>query len=304
MDRVFFCNSGVEAVEAAIKLARKYAASKDRQGNMVAMERCFHGRTLATIAMGSEKYRKGFEPMPSGFETIPMNDLEALIKTTADNPIAIILEVIQGEGGIHPVDHEYLVKLRDICTDKDILLILDEIQCGMGRTGEMFAYQHHGIKPDIMTTAKALGNGFPIGAMLATQKAAEAFQSGNHGTTFGGNPLACAAAGAVLETMSEENIPQKAAEKGEYLRDRLQRGAEGCSAIKDIRGRGLMIGVELAFKGADVVVRMMDRGILANCTADTVIRLTPPLIIDNDEIDRIVDILVESIKEVESNLND
>jgi len=299
MDRAFFCNSGAEAVEAAIKLARKYAVAKGRDGHIVAMEKCFHGRTLATIAMGSEKYRKGFEPLPTGFEIIPMNDTGALDKAAGKKPIAFILEVVQGEGGINPVDHDYLAKVRKICDDGDTLLILDEVQCGMGRTGKMFAFQHHDVKPDIMTAAKALGNGVPIGAMLARQEVAEAFQPGNHGTTYGGNPLACAAAAAVLETMEKENIAEQAAEKGEYLFDKLGKETEGWQAVKEIRGKGLMVGIDLAFKGAEVVNRMMNKGVLANCTADTVIRLTPPLIIDWDQLERVVDTLITSIKEVE-----
>lgn len=303
MDRAFFCNSGVEAVEAAIKLARKYAASKKKQGSVVAMENCFHGRTLATITMGSEKYRKGFEPLPPGFDVIPMNDLDALDKVLSDDPIAFILEVVQGEGGINPVGHEYLVKLRRVCTDRNILLIVDEVQSGMGRTGKMFAFQDHEIRPDIMTVAKALGNGFPIGSMLATQDVAESFDPGNHGTTFGGNPLACAAACAVLETMTEENIVEQSASKGDYLMGKLREATKGWKAVKEIRGRGLMIGIELEFEGAEVVTRMMDKGVLANCTADTVVRLTPPLIISEQELDRVVETLVTSIEEVEKGTN-
>lgn len=303
MDRAFFCNSGAEAVEAAIKLARKYAASKNRKGNIVAFENCFHGRTLATITMGSEKYQKGFSPLPSGFEVIPSNDWDAVQDAVSRMPIAFMLEIVQGEGGIRPVEHDYINKLRDICTENDILLILDEVQCGMGRTGKMFAFEHHGIRPDIMTVAKALGNGVPIGSMLSTQRVADAFEPGNHGTTFGGNPLACAAAVAVLETMESEDIVKHAAGKGEYLMSSLKRAASGMDSVKEIRGRGLMVGVDLAFKGANVVMTMMEKGVLANCTADTVIRIMPPLTIGKEEIDRVVECLVESIKETEKKVN-
>ncbi len=303
MDRAFFCNSGAEAVEAAIKLARKYAASKNRKGNIIAFENCFHGRTLATITMGSEKYQKGFSPLPSGFEVITSNDLDAVRDAVTRKPIAFILEIVQGEGGIRPVEVEYIRELRDICTENDILLILDEVQCGMGRTGKMFAFEHHGIRPDIMTVAKALGNGVPIGSMLTTQRVADAFEPGNHGTTFGGNPLACAAAVAVLETMESEDIVRHAAGKGEYLMSSLKRATSGMDSVREIRGRGLMVGVDLVFKGADVVVKMMEKGVLANCTADTVIRIMPPLTIGKEEIDRVVECLVESINETEKRVD-
>lgn len=304
MDRVFFCNSGAEAVEAALKLARRYADSKNHKGNIVSLEHCFHGRTLATIAMGSPKYQAGFAPMPEGFECIPGNDLKVLERTMSQKPIAIILEVVQGEGGIRPAPKDYLKKLRELCSKNDTLLILDEIQCGVGRTGAMFAFQHYGIKPDIMTSAKALGNGVPIGAMLATQNVAEAFQPGNHGTTYGGNPLACAAACAVIETMTAENLPQKASENGDYAMTKIREAAKGWDAVKEVRGLGLMIGVDLAFKGAEVVARMMKKGVLANCTADTVIRLVPPLTIERQDLDRVIDVLIESVREVEEGTND
>jgi acetylornithine/N-succinyldiaminopimelate aminotransferase len=303
LDRAFFCNSGAEAVEAAIKLVRKHAASEKHKGDIVAMEKCFHGRTIATITMGSKKYREGFGPLPAGFKTIPMNDFQALDKALKNDPIAFILEVVQGEGGINLVDHEYLVKLRDICTEMGILLVLDEVQCGMARTGKMFAYQHHGIKPDIVTVAKALGNGMPIGAMLTTDVVAEAFAPGDHGTTFGGNPLACAAACAVLETMADEEITEAAARKGEYLVGKLRQATSDWDAVNEVRGLGLMVGVELAFKGADVVLSMMDKGVLTNCTAETVIRLTPPLTITEEELDRIVECLISAITEVERQMN-
>lgn len=299
LSRAFFCNSGAEAVEAALKLARKHAAVSGRSGDIVAMERCFHGRTLATIAMGSKKYQEGFAPLLGGFKTIPINDLPALERAIDTQPIAIILEVVQGEGGIHLVDRDYLMQLREICTQQDVLLICDEIQCGMGRTGRMFAYQHYGIKPDIVTVAKALGNGVPIGAMLAAEPVAGSLAPGDHGTTFGGNPLACAAAGAVLETMAAESTVARAEEKGNYLIEKLRRETSGWKAVKEVRGLGLMVGIELAFAGAEVAKRMMAKGVLANCTADSVIRLMPPLVITEAELDQVVTVLLESIKEVE-----
>lgn len=299
LDRVFFCNSGAEAVEGAIKLARKYSHNKGKTGSIISMTNCFHGRTLGAIAMGKDKYQDGFEPIPTGFDRIPFNDVKALEKSVNENTVGIILETIQGEGGIIEVTPEFLKKARTLCDQFDIPLILDEIQCGIARTGKMFAYEHYGIKPDIVVLAKALGSGFPIGAVAATEKVASAFEHGNHGTTFGGNPLACAAALQTLKVIEKENVCEMARVRGQYLLTRINDLSINWKTIKNVRGKGLMIGVELTFPGAPVVKEMLKRGVLSNCASNTVIRLVPPLIISKEEIDTIVNVLVESIKAVE-----
>ena len=299
LDRAFFCNSGAEAVEGAIKLARKYSNDKGKTGVILSMENSFHGRTLGTIAMGKEKYQTGFQPIPAGFKRVPFNDSKALEASVNDNTVGIILEPIQGEGGIIEVTEEYLKTARRLCDEFDIPLIFDEIQCGIGRTGKMFAFQHYGIKPDILTLAKALGSGFPIGAVVAKENVASAFEHGNHGTTFGGNPLACAVALETLDVIDDENICDMARVRGNYLMTRMHDLSQNWSAIKEVRGKGLMIGIELAFPGGPVVTEMMKRGVLSNCASNNVIRLVPPLIITKEEIDTVVDVLVESIKEVE-----
>ncbi|HKK47297.1 MAG TPA: aspartate aminotransferase family protein [Balneolaceae bacterium] len=302
LDKAFFCNSGAESVEGAIKLARKYGSLRNKSGKIISMENCFHGRTLGTIAMGKKKYQTGFEPIPEGFEQVPANDKEALTEKVNDETVAVILEPVQGEGGVKPVDGDYLKHVRKLCDEHDVVMILDEIQCGMGRTGQMYAYQHYGIKPDILTSAKALGNGFPIGAVVAKDKIADAIAHGEHGTTYGGNPLACAAACATLSVMEDENIPEQAAKKGAYFKDRLRDVAEDIDAVVDVRGLGLMVGAELSFEGGDVVKEMMKRGVLSNCASGNVMRFVPPLIITEDQIDTIIDVFVESLKEVESNV--
>jgi acetylornithine/N-succinyldiaminopimelate aminotransferase len=299
LDRVFFCNSGAEAVEGAIKLARKYSSGNGKTGTIISMGNSFHGRTLGTIAMGKDKYQNGFAPMPSGFDRVEFNNVKALEDRVNDQTVAIVMEPVQGEGGIVPVSKEFLQKARDLADKYDFPLILDEVQTGIARTGKMFAYQNYGITPDIVASAKALGSGFPIGAVLAKEKTSKAFDYGNHGTTYGGNPLACAAALETLTVIEEDGICEKARVRGEYMMTRLRDLSNNWPAIKEVRGMGLMIGVELSFPGADVVVEMMKRGVLSNCASDVVIRIVPPLIISKEEIDRVVDVLVESIKEVE-----
>ncbi|MEX2347477.1 MAG: aspartate aminotransferase family protein [Balneolaceae bacterium] len=302
LDRVFFCNSGTEAVEGAIKMARKSASRKGKTGPIISMENCFHGRTLGAIAMGKEKYQNGFGPMPAGFTRVPFNNIEALVDRVDEQTVAIIMETVQGEGGVHPVSAEYLKKARELCDQFDIPLILDEIQCGIARTGKMFAYQHYGIEPDILTLAKALGSGFPIGAVAAKDKFMSAFDYGDHGTTYGGNPLACAAALETIKTILDEDISKMARIRGDYIMTRMGDLSTNWNAIKNVRGMGLMIGVELNFAGTKVVEEMMKRGVLSNCASDTVIRLVPPLTISKEEIDKVIDVLVESIKEVEKNV--
>lgn len=302
LDRTFFCNSGAEAVEGSIKLARKYGKIHKKNGPIFSMENAFHGRTLGTIAMGKEKYQKGFAPIPQGFDHAPFNDIKALKAKVNDDTVAVIIEPVQGEGGVHPADKSYLKQVRELCDRHNVLLILDEVQCGIARTGSMFAYQQYGIKPDIVASAKALGGGFPIGAVIAREEVASAFEYGEHGTTYGGNPLACAAAYASLSTIVEEDIAAQAKEKGEYTMQKLRSLAQNWDAIKTVRGMGLMIGVELNFEGKEVVGEMLKRGVLSNCASDTVIRLLPPLIITKEQIDTLIDVLVESIKKVEEHV--
>ena len=302
LDRAFFCNSGAEAVEGAIKLARKYSNDRGKTGVILSMENSFHGRTLGTIAMGKEKYQTGFQPIPPGFKRTPYNDVEALEENVNENTIGIIVEPIQGEGGIIEVNEAFLKKARQLCDQFDIPLILDEVQTGIARTGKMMAYQHYGIKPDIVAMAKALGSGFPIGAVAAKEHFAAAFEHGNHGTTFGGNPLACAVALETLKIIDDENICEMARVRGNYLMTRIRDLSQNWSVIKEVRGKGLMIGIELAFPGGPVVNEMLKRGVLSNCASNTVIRLVPPLNITKEEIDKIVDVLVESIKEAEKHV--
>lgn len=296
-EKVFFCNSGAEANEAAIKLARKYADTTGRTGPIVSLENCFHGRTIGTIALGKEKYRKGFGPMPSGIERIPANDILALEKIINDQTTALILEPIQGEGGVVPLDQAYLERARELCDTHGALLIYDEVQCGVARTGQMFAWQHFGVKPDVLTAAKGLGGGVPIGAVMATKEAAGVFGYGEHGTTFGGNSLATAAGGAVLEAIEDEKLCEAAREKGEWLMQTLRERTKGWNCVKGIRGVGLMVGMELTFKGAPVVEKMLEKGVLSNCASDVVMRLLPPLVITHDQLQRVVDILLESVRE-------
>ena len=297
MDRVFFCNSGAESIEAAIKTARRHGNKMGKKGLILSMENCFHGRTLGAIAMGKEKYRKGFEPIPEGFGRIPMNDLGALKNSINSDTVAVIIEPVQGEGGIKPASKEYLEEVRSLCDQHDVLLIFDEIQCGIARTGKMFAWMHTGVKPDIICTAKALGGGFPIGATLATEEAASSIDYGQHGTTYGGNPLACAAANAALQVIEDDNLCAAAEEKGTYMMQTIKDRTSGWSEIKEVRGIGLMIGVDLNFKGAEVVSKMHEKGVLSNCASDTVMRIVPPLVITYEEIDKVIDVLLESIRE-------
>ena len=298
LDKTFFCNSGAEAVEGSVKFARKYASTKNKSGTIVTMENSFHGRTLGAISMGKEKYQKGFEPLAPGFVKVPMNDLQGLEERMNEHTVAVILETVQGEGGILPAEVDFLQRIRELCDELDIVMILDEVQCGIARTGKMFAYQHYDLKPDIVASAKALGGGFPIGAVIMRDNIADAISHGEHGTTYGGNPLACAAALAALEAIEEENLQEEAVLKGDYLRDRLRAETGAMDTVKDVRGMGLMVGVELDIDGRPVVEKMLEKGVLSNCASGNVMRLVPPLVITEEEIDRLVDALVESIKEV------
>ncbi len=293
-DKVFFCNSGAEANEGAIKLARKYAKyiGHPERYEIISMEKSFHGRTLATLtATGQEKVQKGFSPLPSGFTYVPFNDIAALKAAVSDRTCAIMLEPVQGEGGVIPASDAYMQAIRQLCDERDILLLVDEIQTGLGRTGKLFGYQHSGVTPDIMSLAKALGGGAPVGAFLATDKVAAAFGPGDHGSTFGGNPLVTAAGVAAFTTILEENLPQHAAEMGQYMQEKFLMLQKKHTCIQEVRGRGLLLGLLLDREGAAVVQECMANGLLINCTAQYVLRFVPPLIITKADIDRAVAIL-------------
>ncbi|WP_462279736.1 aspartate aminotransferase family protein [Salinivirga cyanobacteriivorans] len=296
LDRVFFSNSGAESVEGAIKIARKYAHSKGKGGEIISFEGSFHGRTLATIATGKAQMQKGFEPIPAGFHQIPAGDMKKLRETASNLTAAIIIEPIQGEGGINVADVDFMHDLREFCNEHDIVLIFDEIQCGIARTGKMLAWEHYGVKPDIITLAKGLGGGVPIGAILSNQRVSDAIDFGDHGTTFGGNPLSTAAALATLETIEQDNLVQEAHEKGAWLVERIQALNE--ISIKEIRGKGLMIGIEFNFETKPLVAKMLEHGVLANATAGNVLRLVPPLVITYDEMEKVVEVIKQSLKEI------
>lgn len=303
MEKVFFSNSGAEANEAAIKIARLYGHNKGiNNPTIIVMEGSFHGRTLATLtATGNRKVQAGFEPLVQGFARAQYNDVEALEKIATHNKeiVAVLVEPVQGEGGINIAAPGYFEKIRALCDQHGWLMMVDEIQTGMCRTGKWFAYQHSGVMPDVITLAKALGNGMPIGACLARGKAAETFQPGNHGSTFGGNPLACAAALAVVEEMESRNIATNAIAMGERLVNGLKAALADCTQVKDVRGLGLMAGIELTEPCTELVPQALEKGLLINVTADKVVRLLPPLIIAAAEVDRIVATLAELIKQRE-----
>ncbi|MBH0207743.1 MAG: acetylornithine aminotransferase [Nitrospira sp. HN-bin3] len=293
-DRVFFCNSGAEANEAAIKLARRYG--HERYGaarfEIITMKNSFHGRTLAMVtATGQEKVQKGFEPLMPGFAYAPFNDFTAVESLVTERTAAIMLEPIQAEGGVHVADREYLKRLRQFCTEKDILLIFDEIQTGMGRTGTLFAYEQLGVQPDIMTLAKGLAGGVPIGACLATETVASAFTPGSHASTFGGNPLACAAALAVCHVLLEGPVLENAKRMGEYLAKGLTDCKSRYRVVQEVRGLGLLQGMELTIDARTVVADALARGVLLNAANERVLRMVPPLIITQPEIDRLMDLL-------------
>jgi acetylornithine/N-succinyldiaminopimelate aminotransferase len=293
-DRAFFCNSGAEANEAAIKLARRYG--HERYGaarfEIITMKNSFHGRTLAMVtATGQEKVQKGFEPLMPGFAYAPFNDFTAIESLVTERTAAIMLEPIQAEGGVHVADREYLRNLRQLCTQKDILLIFDEIQTGMGRTGTLFAYEQLGIQPDIMTLAKGLAGGVPIGACLAKDAVAAAFTPGSHASTFGGNPLACAAALAVCHVLLEGPVLENAKRMGEYLAKGLADCKGRFRVAQEVRGLGLLQGMELTIDARTVVADALARGVLLNAANEHVLRMVPPLIITQPEIDRLMDLL-------------
>jgi acetylornithine/N-succinyldiaminopimelate aminotransferase len=303
-ERVFFCNSGAEANEAAIKLARRYSKEKHGVGKhtIISMLGSFHGRTMATLsATGQQKIQIGYDPLLTGFKFVPFNDLAGLEDAIDNSVCAVMLEPIQGEGGVVCPQKEYLQGVKRICNEQGLLLIFDEVQSGMGRTGKLFAHEHFGVTPHIMTLAKALGNGLPIGAMLSTEDLSSAFGPGSHATTFGGTPLVTAVAGAVLTSILKDGWLDHCLEMGSYFKGRLENFREKYPFIKDVRGLGLIIGVELDRPGAPVVKACMDRGFLINCAQESVLRFIPPLIVGKEEIDDLIETLDDIFGHLEAN---
>ena len=301
MDRVFFTNSGAEAVEGAIKAARKYAWLKDGRTDheIIAMEHSFHGRTMGALSVtGNPKYREAFEPMIGNIRFARMNDFDSVMAQVTDRTCAIILETVQGEGGIYPAEEDFLLKLRSLCDERDILLILDEIQCGMGRTGYMFAWQRYGVKPDIMTTAKALGCGVPVGAFLMTERVARnSLTAGDHGTTYGGNPLAAAAICKVLELFEEQKVLENGREVGPYLSEKLEELARRHDCIETHRGIGLMQGLVFRKPVADIINRALEKGLILINAGSHIIRFVPALVIGRAEVDAMIELLDSCIEE-------
>ena len=296
-DKVFFCNSGAEANEAAIKLARKYSRINYGPGrhSIITMRNSFHGRTLATLsATGQQKIQEGFEPLVDGFRYVEFDRVEAVAEAIDKTVCAVLVEPIQGEGGVRVPSRKYLYGLRELCTTHDLLLIYDEIQVGMGRTAKLFSHQHEGVTPDIMTLAKALANGMPVGAMLTTDRVAKAFNPGSHASTFGGTPLVTAVALEVFRKISTPAFLEEVRRVGEYFKEHLLDLKDRYPFIKEVRGRGLILGIELDFPGSEVVAKCQERGVLINCTAERVLRFLPPLIVTTDE----VDLLIETLESV------
>jgi acetylornithine aminotransferase len=293
-DRVFFCNSGAEANEAAIKLARRFWNDKFNSGKniIVSMENSFHGRTMATLsATGQKKIQAGYDPLLQGFKFVPFNDIDALSGAIDEKVCAVILEPIQGEGGIVCPKEGYLTKVRDLCNEREVSLIFDEVQVGMGRTGKLFAHEHYGVEPDIMTLAKALGNGLPIGAMLAKEELGQAFGPGSHATTFGGTPLVTSVSLAVLRSILNDGWLENCSKMGTYMKEKLQGLKEKYKTIKNVRGLGLILGLEIERSGAPFVQKCMEKGFLINCTQENILRFVPPLIVKEKEIDSLVEAL-------------
>jgi acetylornithine/N-succinyldiaminopimelate aminotransferase len=295
-DKVFFCNSGAEANEGALKLARKFAKEeigKDRY-EIITMEGSFHGRTLATLtATGQEKFHKGYEPLMPGFKYVPFNDIGAVKKAIDPKTCAVMVEPIQGEGGVNCPSEGYLKALREICDENRLLLIFDEIQVGMGRTGKLFAYEHEGVEPDMLTLAKSLAGGVPIGALLIKQEISDGFKPGDHASTFGGNPLASAAGVAALTAILEEGMLENCRKMGDYFLSELDKMKNKFPFIKEVRGKGLILGMELKIDGSSIVKEMLKKRVLINCTMGNILRFLPPLIVTQEEIDRVVATLEE-----------
>lgn len=299
--KVFFANSGAEANEGAIKLARKYASLKygGKRYKIITAKNSFHGRTFGALtATGQEKYHKGFGPLLAGFKYVPLNDIEALYEAVDDEVCAIMLEVIQGEGGIHEATPEYVKAVRKICDENDLLFILDEVQTGIGRTGKLFGYEHYGVVPDIMTLAKGLGGGFPIGAIVAKEDKA-VFEPGDHASTFGGNPLACAAGIAVLNEVTKDGFLESVDKKGKYFREGLETLQKKHKVVKEIRGKGLMVGCEVDLEDAsEIVLKALEKRLLINSVSHNVLRFVPPLIVTEEEIDEALQILDDVLSEI------
>jgi len=296
MTAAFFCNSGAEANEGAIKLARRYAqVVQGRQaGEVIAFRQSFHGRTLATLtATGQDKVKHGFAPLPAGFKHVPYNDLAALEKAMSPETCAVLLEVVQAEGGVHPADADWLRGVRRLCDERGVLLIVDEVQTGMGRLGAWFGYQRYGVEPDIVTLAKGLGNGMPVGAVLGKAHTVPAFSPGSHGSTFGGTPLAMSATLGTIDTMEEEGIPERAGRMGERLKAELRKALAGCPRVRDIRGMGLLLGIQLSEPAEPFIRAAQAKGLLTLSAGPDVIRLLPPLIVEEEHIREAVDILRE-----------
>jgi len=289
--KVFFCNSGAEANEGAFKLARKWGNPREKL-EIISMENSFHGRTLATLAAtGQFKYQDGFWPLPDGFKHVPFNDISAVKAAIMDKTVAILIEPIQGEGGINEASLDFIKQVRQICDEKGILLIFDEVQTGMGRTGKWFAYQHYGIEPDIMTLAKSLGGGLPIGATVAKKKYADTLQPGSHASTFGGSPVVCSAALAVFDAIESEELLENTEKMSEYIRKRLEDLKKKYPVIAQIKGKGLMIGIELTREGGTIVNKCLEEGLLINCTQEKILRLMPPLGVKKKQINKALKIL-------------
>jgi len=300
-DKVFFCNSGAEANEAAFKLARKYAKKKfgAHKYEVISLENSFHGRTLATLTLtGQTKYQKGFDPLPVGFTYAALNDIEALRAKVSNNTAAVFIEPIQGEGGVIPASIEFLKEARALCDQYGALLIFDEVQCGVGRTGKLFAYEWSGVVPDIMTLAKALGGGVPIGAMLATDEVAEAFQPGDHASTFGGNPLATAAGCAVLDFMLEDGFFEGVQERAAYFQQGLEKLAQKYQTGEPVRGKGFIVGWPVSKLGPEIVEACLQNGLLINCVGGKILRFLPPLTVEKPEIDKALGILDEVLSRI------
>jgi acetylornithine/N-succinyldiaminopimelate aminotransferase len=298
-ERVFFCNSGAEANEAAIKLARRHGAERlGGRYEILTMQGSFHGRTIATLsATAQEKYQRGFQPLLAGFRYVPFGDVRAVADAVRKETVGVLVEPIQGEGGVNVPPDGYLRRLRELCDERGLLLILDEVQTGMGRTGALFAHEHEGIRPDIVTVAKALGGGVPIGAMLTTDAVGGALDPGAHGSTFGGNPLACAAGVAVVEALLGDGVLENCRAMEQRFRERLERLRAELPMIRDVRGRGLILGIEIDRPGRPLVATALERGLVINCTAERVIRLLPPLTIAAAEADEGLRILEEILRE-------
>lgn len=298
-DKTFFCNSGAEANEAALKLSRKYAVKyhdSENRFEIISMKNSFHGRTYAAItATGQLKYQKGLNPLMPGIKHITFNDFDELKMAVNEKTCAVLLEPIQGESGIHPADKEYLQKVRNLCDEKDLLLIFDEVQCGVGRTGELCAYQYYGVEPDVLTFAKGLAGGVPIGAMLTKQKAADAFQPGDHASTFGGNPLATAAGKIVITELLENNLLENVRKQGKYLSTKLNELKSKSNVIKEVRGVGLLQGIEITLEASAVIKNVMEKGLLLASAGTNVIRFVPSLTVCEKEIDEMIDILASCL---------